>query len=667
MSYELGEKIGHGGMGVVYRARDQRLGRTVAIKFMHAHLVDEPQTVDRFMREAQSQARLSHPNIAQVYDIGKDNNGCPYIVMELVQGESLMERIRRGPMTEPEALHITRQIVGALSEAHRNNVIHRDVKPDNIRFHSDGSVRLLDFGIAKALDDRQITHAGGNPGSPNYMSPEQCRGQGASPRSDLYSAGIVLFEMLMGRVPFKGETTYDTQKMHVEAPLPPLPDSISGQTQQFIAKSLAKDPNERYESAIAMLAALNEISGTPVPSAGTPVPNAGPTANFGPSSVSRQDVASVPPPIVDDGFATTVEPTPAAADDGFATSVEATPPPTYTPTPTPNPNPTPTPTPTPDTFSSPNQGYSGAGTAPATQKSGGSGGKIALAAILGLVIVGGGGFGVMTMMNGNKGTTPSTTSSTTGTTGSTTSSTTGSTTGSPSTSGTTTGTTTGTNGLPSTTGTTGSTTGTETTGSTTGNPSTGSTTGTTGTNTTGDTSGTTGTTSSTTGSSGSTSSTTGTTGTSETTGTTGTTGSTETTGSTGTTGTTGTNGTTGTTGTNENPQPTRTEIKTVTQPIEAPTKRVADPNLERGRSRVETPGRNGQRKITYEVTFKGETVVNRKKISEEVVVEPRERVVRYGTKPKQDNTKPKTWRCSTCGYGRNEAGNRICTNCGTPR
>ena len=204
--YEVIEKIGEGGMSVVYKAKDRLLNRYVAIKILRPEFIKDEQFVENFRRESQAAAGLSHPNIVNVYDVGKEGN-IHFIVMELIEGQSLSHIIEeKGKIEYQDAISIAKQVASALGLAHRNGIIHRDVKPHNILITPDGTAKLADFGIARTISRESL--AEGNEkimGSVHYFSPEQARGVYVDERSDIYSLGIVLFEMLTGKVPFDGD------------------------------------------------------------------------------------------------------------------------------------------------------------------------------------------------------------------------------------------------------------------------------------------------------------------------------------------------------------------------------------------------------------------------------------------------------------------------------
>jgi serine/threonine-protein kinase len=253
--YELGEPLGRGGMSTVVLAFDRRLERHVAVKLLAEHLADDRQFVSRFRREALAAARLVHPNIVQVFDFGLDpGSGRHYIVMEHVQGRSGAEILReRGMLPAAEALDLISQSCRGLDHAHRMGVVHRDVKPGNLLRSDDGVVKLADFGIAKAAtEESSITQVGSVLGTAAYLAPEQATGQAATARSDIYSLGVVAYQLLAGRLPYEAQTLTELAlKQQREAP--PLLDAVNpGVTPELAAvidRALALDPADRYESA----------------------------------------------------------------------------------------------------------------------------------------------------------------------------------------------------------------------------------------------------------------------------------------------------------------------------------------------------------------------------------------------------------------------------------
>jgi serine/threonine-protein kinase len=252
--YTVVRKLGAGGMANVYLAEDQELGRRVAIKILNDRHANDEQFVERFRREAKNAAALSHPNIVSIYDRG-EAEGTYYIAMEYVDGRSLKELIvSRGPAPITVAVEYARQILSALRFAHRHGIVHRDIKPHNALVDAEGRVKVTDFGIARA-GTSQMTEAGSIVGTAQYLSPEQARGSGVDQRSDVYSLGIVLYELLTGTVPFTGDTPVEIAMKHLSA-LPEPPSSrrseIPRDLDLIVLRALAKDPEDRYQSAEEM-------------------------------------------------------------------------------------------------------------------------------------------------------------------------------------------------------------------------------------------------------------------------------------------------------------------------------------------------------------------------------------------------------------------------------
>jgi eukaryotic-like serine/threonine-protein kinase len=251
--YELHELIGEGTFGRVYRGYDRRLARDVAIKVIKPWWAADPDWADSFGREAQLLARISDPGIVQIYDVGHAEEGL-YYVTELVEGESLAALLRRGGALAPwRACEIAEWLCRALERAHAEQIVHRDIKPANVLISRRGDVKVGDLGIARLADGG--TTDGGTAtivGTPRYMAPEQASGQPVTPATDIYSAGIVLFEMLAGQPPFGGESAVEIAMRHVQQPVPPLPPGTPGSLEQIVVRALAKDPGERYQSAAAM-------------------------------------------------------------------------------------------------------------------------------------------------------------------------------------------------------------------------------------------------------------------------------------------------------------------------------------------------------------------------------------------------------------------------------
>ncbi len=260
--YELGQLIGRGGMADVYEGIDTRLGRTVAIKLLKSDLANDPSFEARFRQEAQASARMAHPTIVRVYDAGEDittdahGNELkhPFIVMEFVKGKLLRDLMHERRLTRQEVIDYASGVLTALEFSHRAGVVHRDIKSANIMITETGAVKVMDFGIARAVSDSSATmaHTSGIMGTAQYFSPEQAKGESVDARTDLYSTGVLIYEMLTGRPPFKGETAVSVAYQHVSeaVPVPSQFDaSISPELDQVVLHSLAKDRNERFQSA----------------------------------------------------------------------------------------------------------------------------------------------------------------------------------------------------------------------------------------------------------------------------------------------------------------------------------------------------------------------------------------------------------------------------------
>ena len=249
--YELIERIGDGGMAEVYRAHDKMLDRFVAVKILHPQFTSDESFVTRFRREAQGAAKLSHPNIVSIYDVGSCD-GKHYIVMEYIKGETLKDKIKReGPLPIDTTLRIVQEIAGALENAHANNLVHCDIKPHNILINESGHVKVADFGIARATSSSTITYTGSIVGSVHYFSPEQAKGHTISPKSDIYSLGVVMYEMLIGQLPFTGETAVSIAiKQLQDAPIAPheLRADIPSFVEAIVLKAMDKNPDNRYSS-----------------------------------------------------------------------------------------------------------------------------------------------------------------------------------------------------------------------------------------------------------------------------------------------------------------------------------------------------------------------------------------------------------------------------------
>lgn len=287
--YELGDVVGQGGMAVVYRAHDRTLGRDVAIKVLHEQYAADPEFVERFEREARAAARLSHPHVVDIYDVGSDGS-TRFIVMELVDGQSLKDLVQRGGAVPPAlVIRFGREIASALEFAHRRGFVHRDVKPQNVLVDQDGHARLSDFGIAQAVENVALTQTGTVLGTPQYMAPEQARGQPTGPTSDIYSLGVVLYELATGQVPFTADSPLAVALRHIQdEPLPPrrLNPSLPPALERAILRALAKEPGQRQSSA-AMLAEELGHGPDPVRERTTPV-------SAVPAGATRRAAAAAP-------------------------------------------------------------------------------------------------------------------------------------------------------------------------------------------------------------------------------------------------------------------------------------------------------------------------------------------------------------------------------------
>jgi eukaryotic-like serine/threonine-protein kinase len=304
--YERRARIATGGMGEVWRARDTVLGREVAVKILKREYADDHTFRARFAAEARHAAGLHHPGIATVFDYGLLPEGTPYLVMELVDGKPLSELLaNKQPLDAEPARMLALQTAEALAFAHAAGVVHRDVKPANLLVTPGGRIKITDFGIARAIGSVAFTQTGQIVGTPQYLSPEQARGDTATPASDVYALGVVLFECLSGRRPFSGDTPIATALAQIQQEVPPLPDTVPAALAAVVARALAKDPAERYADGTAVAAALRAAGDgpatvpdpdpDPVP---VPVPVADPTqvltANAGPADAAVTDTGTSP-------------------------------------------------------------------------------------------------------------------------------------------------------------------------------------------------------------------------------------------------------------------------------------------------------------------------------------------------------------------------------------
>ena len=262
--YEIIKKIGGGGMAIVYLAKDVFLDRPVAVKVLREEYIGDQDYIRRFHKEAKAVASLAHPNIVNIFDFGI-NNERAFLVMEYVEGETLKDYINeKGSLSEAETAEIGRQICLGVAAAHKKNIVHKDIKPHNILIEKNGTVKVTDFGIAQSAGNNTITHSKGILGSAHYFSPEQARGEQVDYKTDIYSIGVVLYEMITGKVPFSGDNPVTVALKHIQA-APALPSrlksDISPKLEHIILKAMAKDPSQRYDSAEEMAKELAELCG----------------------------------------------------------------------------------------------------------------------------------------------------------------------------------------------------------------------------------------------------------------------------------------------------------------------------------------------------------------------------------------------------------------------
>ena len=319
--FRIIEKIGSGGMGSVYKAEQPEMRRFVAIKILHSRYLSRKDLVTRFKREARAMSHLSHPNTARVFLYGQLDDGACYFVMEYLEGRNLAQTVRReGPMEPTRAINIMIQACGALEEAHRGGIVHRDLKPENIFLTSQGGIddfpKLLDFGLAK-VSERQmrpgsliLTQEGMVFGTPEFMSPEQARGEKLDGRSDIYSLGVILYELLTGKLPFDAGQPMEYIQRHIKEP--PIPLSERAPDREFppgledvLMKSLAKKPDDRFDSAAAFANALKMVA------QGRIMTGAMRAISMGPDSDRQSDPRQ---------SATSTTPSPVASNPGSATA-----------------------------------------------------------------------------------------------------------------------------------------------------------------------------------------------------------------------------------------------------------------------------------------------------------------------------------------------------------
>lgn len=311
--YEIQQRIGEGGMGVVYRCKQISIDRVIAIKMLNQQMAGDPTWVQRFYNEAKACSRLQHPNTIRMFDFGQTSDGRLFMTMEFLDGQSLRAALSNGPLAPQRVAKILIQCCASLAEAHSIGIIHRDIKPDNVfLLNMAGSpdfVKLLDFSVAKLLEgDRMKTQAGVVFGTPQYMSPEQGRGLPLDARSDLYALGILAFEMLTGGVPFNDDNPMTVIQMHLHAGVPPISDQVPYAIQQVVRRALEKDPSRRYQSSGEMMQhcqqVFAELSGGGVSIGGGGVVRtmiAGPPANLagmqgGPPPQQPPHMQQQPPP-----------------------------------------------------------------------------------------------------------------------------------------------------------------------------------------------------------------------------------------------------------------------------------------------------------------------------------------------------------------------------------
>ena len=265
--YKIYDEVGSGGIATVYLARNLRSNQIVAVKIVHPHIAKDPEVVRRFQREAGLLTGLSNPHLVQVFDYGVEN-GQHYLVMEYVEGRTLKSIINEeGALDLDRSLEIARQIAEGLVEVHRRGIVHRDIKPQNLMIEPDGTVKVMDFGIARVADLSALTRSGYLVGTPHYISPEQARGQEVDHRSDLYSLGVVLYEMITGQVLFDADSPISVALKHLNEPVPPLSlqrADIPDEVEALVNRCLAKHREDRFQSAEELIAAIDRVSGRPV-------------------------------------------------------------------------------------------------------------------------------------------------------------------------------------------------------------------------------------------------------------------------------------------------------------------------------------------------------------------------------------------------------------------
>ncbi|RQX02420.1 serine/threonine-protein kinase, partial [Micromonospora globispora] len=296
--YRLDERIASGGMGDVWRATDQVLGRTVAVKSLLPALLDEPGFAERFRGEARTMATINHPGVVDVYDFGSDQH-VAFLVMEYVEGDALSATLSRvGRLTPARTMALLAQAADALHAAHEKGIVHRDVKPGNLLVRPNGTLVLTDFGIARSDLVGQLTAAGSVLGTASYISPEQATGAVATPASDVYALGVVAYQCLAGRRPFEGDNPLEIAMKHVRETPRPLPSDIPPQVKAIVERALAKDPAARWPSAAALASVARQAKVAlsqqaragvhPGPISGVPASPAAPSARAQVPAASRQ-------------------------------------------------------------------------------------------------------------------------------------------------------------------------------------------------------------------------------------------------------------------------------------------------------------------------------------------------------------------------------------------